>query len=81
MSTTAPMRPIYPPIPTSRCRCLLPPPSLIPPGSALLFVSGCNASPLYHAHPSCRGQCEIKHAWCSIIPGCRLRRRGLTGPT
>jgi len=45
------LRLIYPPNPHGSAASPYAPAVLTAPGGALLFVSGANASPLYHAHP------------------------------
>lgn len=51
MRRAVPLSPVYPPASRSTAYMPFARAILIPPGSALLFVSGCTASPLYHAHP------------------------------
>ena len=51
MKNPATLRLIYPPNPRGSTASPYAPAVLTAPGSALLFISGANASPLYHAHP------------------------------
>lgn len=52
MPTEQPYTVVYPPHPR-RGKVFMPfaPAIVVPPGSSLVFISGCHASQLYHSHP------------------------------